>query len=234
MQILRIITASIVAAVLAYVAISAPHVRSFAQPQQQQAQSAPQKAKPAQSKPAPPTSPQGPVVPSDKELVVLIFSTLIALDQANATGNYTVLRDLGAPGFQSANSAAGIAEAFAPLRQRNLNLSLILLFQPKLLRKPDIDAQGMLRATGHFATRPRVNFDLMFEFARGKWRLFGMAVDTSETLPPADSAGQAAPPQAAKPTREVPAKPAPAAKAAPDVRDKVQQLDAAGAPRPKR
>jgi hypothetical protein len=159
---------------------------------------------------------------------VLIFSTLIALNQANATGNYTVLRDMGAPGFQSANSSAGIAEAFATLRQRNLNLSLILLFQPKFLRKPDIDAQGMLRATGYFATRPRVNFDLMFQFARGKWRLFGMAVDTSQALPPAAaSVGQTAPAQA-------PAKPVPAAKVAPDVRDKVQQLDAAGASAPKR
>jgi hypothetical protein len=215
------------------VAISARHVRPFAQAQQQQAQSAPQNAKPAQSESAPPASPQGPVVPSDKELVVLIFSTLIALNQANTTGNYTVLRDLGAPGFQSANSSTGIAGALATLRPRNLNLSAILLFQPKFLRKPDIDAQGMLRATGHFTTRPRVNFDLIFQFVGGRWRLFGMAVDTSQTLPPADSAGQTAPPQAAKPKQAVPAKPAPAAKAAPDVR-KVQQLDAAVASAPKR
>src|SRR4051794_31257542 len=34
-------------------------------------------------------------------VLILIRSALIALDQGNKTGNYTVLRDLGAPGFQT-------------------------------------------------------------------------------------------------------------------------------------
>jgi len=39
-------------------------------------------------------------------VIILIRSSLIALDQANKTGNYTVLRDLGAPNFQATNTAA--------------------------------------------------------------------------------------------------------------------------------
>ena len=42
-------------------------------------------------------------------VLILVRSTLIALDQANKTGNYTVLRDLGAPAFQ-ANSAARLKQ----------------------------------------------------------------------------------------------------------------------------
>jgi hypothetical protein len=42
-----------------------------------------------------------------------IRSALLALDQANKTGNYTVLRELGAPGFQAANTAARLSEIFA-------------------------------------------------------------------------------------------------------------------------
>ena len=38
-------------------------------------------------------------------VLILVRSAILALDQANKTGNYTVLRDLGAPGFQT-NSAA--------------------------------------------------------------------------------------------------------------------------------
>ena len=38
-------------------------------------------------------------------VLILIRQSLLALDQANKTGNYTVLRDLGSPAFQ-ANSAA--------------------------------------------------------------------------------------------------------------------------------
>ena len=33
-------------------------------------------------------------------VLMLIRSSLLALDHANKTGNYTVLRDIGAPGFQ--------------------------------------------------------------------------------------------------------------------------------------
>ena len=41
-------------------------------------------------------------------VMILIRESLLALDQANKTGNYTVLRDLGSPEFQ-ANSAAQLA-----------------------------------------------------------------------------------------------------------------------------
>ena len=52
----------------------------------------------------------------------MIRSTLLALDHANKTGNYTVLRDLGAPGFQ-ANTEARLAEIFAAQRKDNIDLS---------------------------------------------------------------------------------------------------------------
>ncbi|MFN5718420.1 MAG: hypothetical protein ACK463_28405, partial [Bradyrhizobium sp.] len=42
-------------------------------------------------------------------VLMLIRSTLLALDHANKSGNYTVLRDLGASGFQ-VNTAAKLAE----------------------------------------------------------------------------------------------------------------------------
>ena len=55
-------------------------------------------------------------------VLILVRSSLLALDQGNKTGNYTVLRDIGAPGFQS-NSAARLGEIFAKLRNDNLDLS---------------------------------------------------------------------------------------------------------------
>ena len=42
-------------------------------------------------------------------MLILVRTTLLALDQANKTGNYTVLRDLAAPGFQ-VDTAARLAE----------------------------------------------------------------------------------------------------------------------------
>jgi hypothetical protein len=102
---------------------------------------------------APSQAPGAPRFPSDQKIAMLIFSSLIALNQANMTGNYSVLREIGAPGFQS-NSAARIAEAFTDLRQRNLDLSPVLLLPAKLLGPPTLDAKGMLRVTGFFPTRP--------------------------------------------------------------------------------
>jgi hypothetical protein len=128
------------------------------------------------------------VVPSDEKLLTLIYSTLIALNQANSSGNYTVLRDISAPGFQSANDPARLAQIFADLRGRNLDLSPILLLQPKLVRTPGITANGMLRVSGFFPTRPeQVNFDLLFQAVQGQWRLFGIATNTTQVRPAASA-----------------------------------------------
>jgi len=62
-------------------------------------------------------------------VVILIRSALLALDQANKTGNYTVLRDVGAPGFQ-VNTAARLAEIFAKQRNDNLDLSGVAVIDP--------------------------------------------------------------------------------------------------------
>jgi hypothetical protein len=62
--------------------------------------------------------------------LILIRSTLIALDHANRTGNYTVLRDLGAPGFQTANTAARLSEIFANQRAQNADLSGVAVIEP--------------------------------------------------------------------------------------------------------
>jgi hypothetical protein len=144
-------------------------------------------------------------------LLILIRATLIALNQANVTGNYTVLRDLGAPGFKENNSADKLTQVFASIRQRNLDLPLVLLVEPKLYRQPAITPKGLLRITGFFPTdRERINFDLMFQAVEGRWRLFGISVDAAQApaaqateAPPAKEPEEAAP---AKPAAEVPKK----------------------------
>ncbi len=120
---------------------------------------------------------QGPTLPDPYQMSMLIRTSLIALSQANLTGNYTVLRDLGSPAFQAMNSAARLTEAFADLRQRRLDFSPVLFFDPKLVREPALDAAGRLRLRGFIETRPeQINFDMLFEKIGGDWRLFGLAV----------------------------------------------------------
>jgi hypothetical protein len=156
--------------------------------------------------PASAVTPQAPEpgFPTVEQVLYLIRSTLLTLNDANRSGNYSVLRDLAAPDFQVRNTAADLAQIFADLRRRNFDLFAVALVAPQLTAAPTIDANRMLRLTGIFPTRPRqINFDLTFQVVGGQWRLFGIAVATPEAAPPAQ-ANQAA--------DTAPAKPAPSGK----------------------
>lgn len=121
-----------------------------------------------------------PKIPDPYKLNMLIRTTLIALNHANRTGNYTVLRDLSAPAFARTNDAAKLAEIFAKLRKRGLDISPILFFQPKLRGPAKLTDNGLLRLTGYFETKPeQISFDMLFQPVSGNWLLFGLAVDVA-------------------------------------------------------
>ena len=151
-----------------------------------------------QAQPAPRPQARTPLaVPDNKKLAVMIHSALMALNNANLTGNYTVLRDLGAPGFQAANPPARLADIFGHLRSQKLDLSPIVLFTPKLVRYPAINDRGLLSLNGFFDTRPqRVQFDLLYQPVDGEWRLFGIGVKTAPATATTADASRGAPPPA--------------------------------------
>ena len=129
---------------------------------------------------AQPSAPAGPEMPDPYKLNLMIRSAVIALNHANKTGNYTVLQDLAAPSFRASNNSERLAQIFADLRQRNLDLTPILFFTPKLLRQPQILPNGILRLAGYFPTNPeRVNFQLYYQMVNKQWRIFGIGVTTS-------------------------------------------------------
>ena len=114
------------------------------QPNQQQGQAAPNT----------PLA-QLPALPDAFKLNLLIRSSIIALNQANQTGNYTVLQDLGAPAFRASNNSVRLAQIFSALRQRQLDLTPVLFFTPKLVTEPQINANGLLRLVGFSRRRPK-------------------------------------------------------------------------------
>lgn len=161
---------------------------------------------------------------------MMVRSTLLALDHGNKTGNYTVLRDLGAPGFQS-NTAARLAEIFAGQRRDNVDLSGVAVIDPQLNVLPQIEANGMMRMAGFFPSVPtQVNFDLIYAPVAGQWRLFGISVNlgSSAPVPPAP------PPAPAKTEGRTEAKngPASAARAAPPAKQTPPQPAAPPPPAP--
>lgn len=121
------------------------------------------------------------VVPAESSLVVLVRTTLVALDQANRTGNYGVFRDLGSPSFHNANSEARLAEIFASQRKQRIDMRLVTILEPHFTTKPFVDKKNLLRLSGFFDTQPRrINFDMAFGLAGGRWKLFGIAVNPAK------------------------------------------------------
>jgi hypothetical protein len=126
-------------------------------------------------------------VPPPEVLAGLIRWTLTAVSQANATGNYTVLRELGSPEFQAANTAAKLGSVFAALREKNISLAFVAISTPQLTQPPAIDAKGVLKVVGFYAVRPlQVSFDLSFQSVNGSWR--HSAISLSAAPPPVSSA----------------------------------------------
>jgi hypothetical protein len=135
--------------------------------------------------PAPPPPPAAKPADIDRNgTLMLVRTTLLALDQAGKTGNYTVLRDLGAPGFRSANSAARLTEIFAKLRNDRLDLSGTAVLDPQFSLLPQIEPNGLMHMTGFFPSVPsQVNFELLFAPVESHWRLFGISVNVAQSAP---------------------------------------------------
>ena len=98
---------------------------------------------------------QQPSMPvTTEQALYLIRSTLLTLNDANRSGNYTVLRDLAAPDFQARNTAADLSLSFADLRRRNFDLYGAALLPPQLTALPALDQRGFLHLAGYIPTRP--------------------------------------------------------------------------------
>ena len=151
---------------------------------------------------------------SDQLLVVtLLRTTLVAVYQADVTGNYTVLGDLGAPGFHDKYSATALADVFAPIRTRNIDLSQVVVLDPHLA-VAKINDQGMLDVAGSLATLPvPVNFEILYQGVANSWQLFGVQIV------PVDAAQVATQPSLVPPASGQPA--AGAAPAAPGAKPPV-------------
>ncbi|MGE0697550.1 MAG: hypothetical protein AB7O57_00480 [Hyphomicrobiaceae bacterium] len=125
--------------------------------------------------------------PDEVLALYLARSTLMALDDANRTGNYAVFRELASPSFQSTNSVERLAGIFSVHRQRDIELSVAALRPPDWSAPPSIGADRRLRLAGRYGTAAgEVDFAMVFEAAGGAWRLFeiGVGVTPESVMPP--------------------------------------------------
>jgi hypothetical protein len=127
--------------------------------------------------------------PSQLELSRMIWSTVAAVDHANRSGNYSVLRDISAQNFQINYNPARLTEIFAGLRNSNIDLSTALLVPPTYYEAPQMLREDLFRVKGLFQLRPiSIQFDMAFQWEQGRWKLAGIDIQPAEMVaspPPA-------------------------------------------------
>ena len=122
-------------------------------------------------------------VPGQLELSKMIWSTLIAVDQANRSGNYSVLRDISSQGFQIRNNPAALAQTFSGLRNQRVDLSNALLVPPTYVQAPAMVDANVLQVRGIFQLRPfSIVFDLYYTWEQGTWKLHGIDLQPRQMI----------------------------------------------------
>lgn len=118
-----------------------------------------------------------PQLPSSISILAMLRGTLLAVDHGIKTGNYTVLRDLGATSFRKANSAAKLAQIFGNLSSQGLDLLATAVVDPNFTKPPIITPERMIYLTGIFPIQPRpVAFEILLELDEGQWRIYAIAI----------------------------------------------------------
>jgi hypothetical protein len=128
-------------------------------------------------------------MPDAEKIVLLLRTSLVTLNDAIQTGNFTVLRDVGAPDFREANSAARLSQALSNLASQGVELSVVTTIAPQLTEQPTLDQQkGMLHLKGYFPSQQvQINFEMLYEAVGGRWRLFALSVQPASVASPSQS-----------------------------------------------
>jgi len=131
--------------------------------------------------------PIGPVtIPPPDTLVMMVRGTLAGLNQANFTGNYSVLHELATPTLQARVSATQFGNAFARLREQNIDLSPILVMPPHFVETPKLTPRGEMRVAGIFPSRPlQIHFAIDYRAVDGYWLIDALSVSALPAAPAA-------------------------------------------------
>jgi len=124
-------------------------------------------------------------MPDAETVVLLLRTTLLTLNDALQTGNFTVFRDMAAPSFREANSAARLSAIFSNLAQQNVHLTAVAVIVPQLTEVSGVDTMtNTLRLKGFFPGQPvRIDFEVIYQVVAGRWRLFALGVQPTAVVP---------------------------------------------------
>ena len=104
---------------------------------------------------------------------ILIKTALLTFNDANLTGNYTVLHAKLSKPFRVKVTPDSLQQMFKPFADQKIDIGLIAAMTPVASKDALINAvRGSLELRGYFATKPsRVTYELDFLSSEGGWKL---------------------------------------------------------------
>lgn len=116
-------------------------------------------------------------VPSDRVLEALVKTSLLTFNDANVTGNYSVLHAKLSGPFRQQFSAERLKETFKEFSTKHIDFDIIAAMSPTYDPKPEVNADGKLLVAGTFPTEPSsLHFELDYIPSDGEWKLIRINV----------------------------------------------------------
>jgi len=111
-------------------------------------------------------------VPSAIMQEILIKTSLLTFNDANLTGNYTVLHAKLAKAFRDKITPDRLKQEFKAFADQKADFGLIAAMPPIASSEATINsARGSLELRGYFATKPnRVTYEIDFLPSEGQWK----------------------------------------------------------------
>jgi hypothetical protein len=116
-------------------------------------------------------------LPNAKEQEVLIKASLLTLNDANVTGNYTILHAKLSKPFREQFSAERLKQSFKEFADKKADWEAIVAMPPVPTGKSYIDKDGALILRGYFDAGARhVVYELDFIPSEGEWKPVNLTV----------------------------------------------------------
>lgn len=113
----------------------------------------------------------------------LIYETVITVNNATATGNYSVLHAKGSQDFQSRYQIEDLKKILSGLKKKNVDLKPVVLLKPEIVKSEYRPSKKIFRLKGHMPTRPvQMNFDFYYKHSGGEWRIYALNLDFAKPL----------------------------------------------------
>jgi opacity protein-like surface antigen len=120
-------------------------------------------------------------VPAPELQEVLIKASLMTFNDANVTGNYSVLHAKMSKPFRDQFTPEKFKEAFKAFVDQHIDFDVVVAKPPVSTEEAKVNDEGRLLLRGYFDTKPsRVRYDLDFIMSEGEWKLIKLNVDVKK------------------------------------------------------